>query len=89
MRCFFADPNSLWQRSSNYNTDGLLREYLSNGSSLAALDQDDLDLVGASLNDRPMKTLHYATPNEAFNSLLATLAGRGETQNDNGVGHEC
>jgi len=49
--------------------------------SLAGLDQDDLDLVAASLNNRPRKTLDYATPSEAFNAILANLAGGSETPN--------
>jgi len=53
------------------------------------LDQDDLDLVAASLNDRPRKTLGYAMPNEAFNSLLATLAGGRQTQDGGGVRYGC
>ena len=88
MRMFFADPHSPWQRASNENTNGLLRQYLPKGSSLAGLDQDDLDLVAASLNDRPRKTLDYATPNEAFNSLLAKLASGSETQTSDGVRYQ-
>jgi len=55
MRIFFADPRSLWQRGSNENTNGLLRQYLSKRTSFAGLDQGDLDLVATSLNDRPRK----------------------------------
>jgi IS30 family transposase len=89
MRVFFADPHSPSQRGSNENANGLLRQYLPRGSSLAGWDQDDLDFVAASLNDRPRKTLDYATPNEAFNSLLAKLANGGETPNSGGVRYEC
>src|SRR3954468_23853636 len=71
--------------SANENTNGLLRQYLPKGSPLAGLDQSELDLVAASLNDRPRKTLDYATPNEAFNSLLAKLVSGGKTPNGSAV----
>ena len=68
-----------WQRGSNENTNGLLRQYFPKAMSFAAVSQDDLDCVAASLNDRPRKTLEYATPAEQFTSLLATVVGAGNT----------
>ena len=85
MRIFFADPHSPWQRGANENTNGLLRQYVPKGSSPAGLDQSELDLVATSLNDRPRKTLDYATPNEAFNSLLAKLVSGSKTPNGGAV----
>ena len=74
MRIFFADPHAPWQRGSNENTNGLLRQYFPKGMSLSALSQHDLDTVAASLNDRPRKALDFATPGETFAGLLATMA---------------
>ena len=74
MRIFFADPHSPWQRGTNENTNGLLRQYFPKGLCLAGLTQANLDTVAASLNSRPRKTLGYDTPNERFTNLLAGLA---------------
>ena len=74
MRIFFADPHSPWQRGSNENTNGLLRQYFPKGIPLAEFDQDELDAVAESLNSRPRKTLDFATPSEHFSRLLAQQA---------------
>jgi IS30 family transposase len=71
MRIFFADPHAPWQRGSNENTNGLLRQYFPKGTSLSGYDQAALDLVANSLNSRPRKTLDFATPSEQFSTLLA------------------
>ena len=71
MRVFFADPHSPWQRGSNKNTNGLLRQYFPKGMPLASLTQADLDTVADSLNTRPRKTLGFDTPHERFTHLLA------------------
>ncbi len=78
MRIFFADQHSPRQRGSNENTNGLLRKYFPKRTSSDAWGQQDLDRVAASLNDRPRKTLGYATPNEQFANLLTALASLNE-----------
>ena len=68
---FFCDPHSPWQRGSNENTNGLLRQYFPRTSTdFHRLSQHDLDQVAHELNDRPRKTLNWHTPAEALNELL-------------------
>ena len=70
LEVYFCDPQSPWQRATNENTNGLLRQYFPRGTDLARHSGDDLAAVAAALNTRPRKTVDWRTPAEVLNDHL-------------------
>jgi hypothetical protein len=71
---YFCDPQSPWQRGSNENTNGLLRQYFPKGADLSGYSQDELDAVALQLNTRPRKTLGFVTPAVKLAATAASTA---------------
>jgi IS30 family transposase len=67
---YFCDPRSPWQRGSNENTNGLLRQYFPKRSDLAPYSQEELDVIAAELNERPRQTLGWRSPSQALDAAL-------------------
>jgi IS30 family transposase len=74
VKVYFCDPSSPWQRGTNENTNGLLRQYFPDGTDLSVVTQQRLDAVAKSMNGRPRKTLGYATPAATLYETVATTS---------------
>ena len=70
---FFADPYSSWQRGTNENTNGLVRQYFPKKTDFTNLSDSDIQKVADRLNNRPRKALAFRTPNEVFNNHFVAL----------------
>ncbi len=73
IKVYFCDPQQPWQRGSNENTNGLLRQYFPKGMDLSNIHQNRLNAVARRLNERPRKTLNYESPAERFNQCVASI----------------
>ena len=70
LQVYFCDPQSPWQRATNENTNGLLRQYFPKGTDLSGHSADEIAAVATALNTRPRKTIKWKTPAEALDELL-------------------
>ena len=81
-KVFFADPHSPWQRPTNENTNGLLRQYFPKGTDLSRWAEEELEAVALALNNRPRKVLGWKTPAEVFEEQLHSLQQPGVASTD-------
>jgi IS30 family transposase len=71
VQVYFCDPHSPWQRGSNENTNGLLRQYLPKNADLSTFSQSELDVIALRLNQRPRQTLGFKTPADKLQASVA------------------